>query len=56
MNLAIKLNDAERIRRAIAAEPDLTEADLKHRLGVTSGQIKAALQYRGVQKTGRRSR
>lgn len=46
MQIAIKLNPAERIRRARAADPSLTDQQLRERLGVTNGQIKAALAYR----------
>src|SRR5690606_22430429 len=37
MNLAIKLSPAERIRRALEADPSLTHDDLKQLLGVTQG-------------------
>ena len=46
MNIAIKLNPAERIRRAKVADPSLTNEQLRDRLGVTSGQSKAAVAYR----------
>ena len=45
MAIEIKLNNAERIRRLKAAEPDISEAQIIERLGVTPGQIKAALRY-----------
>ncbi|HEY8578205.1 MAG TPA: hypothetical protein VIL88_17905 [Devosia sp.] len=46
MNIAIKLSPAERIRRAKEAEPSTTDEQLRERLGVTSGQIKAAIAYK----------
>jgi len=46
VDIAVKLNAAEKIRRAIEADPKLTEDQVRQRLGVTTGQIKAALQYR----------
>lgn len=55
MPVAIKLSPAERIRRAKAAEPALTEDQLREKLGVTNGQIKAAFAYRDPrQKPGRK--
>lgn len=56
MTIAIKLSTSERIRRAKAAEPSLTADQLRERLGVTHGQIKAALAYRTSEKAiGRRA-
>lgn len=46
MNIAITLSPAERIRRAKEAEPCITDEQLRQRLGVTAGQIKAATAYR----------
>lgn len=55
MPIAIKLSPAERIRRAKAVEPALTEDQLREKLGVTNGQIKAAFAYRNPgQKPGRK--
>ena len=54
MAIEIKLNNAERIRRLKAAEPGISEAQIMERLGVTPGQIKAALRYRGQQNQGQR--
>ena len=55
MNLAIKLSPAERIRRALEADPSLTHDQIRERLGVTQGQITAALTYkRGSKRGGRR--
>ena len=56
MNLAIKLSPAERIRRALEAEPSLTHDQIRERLGVTQGQITAALTYKqpGSKRGGRR--
>ncbi|HEV7344133.1 MAG TPA: hypothetical protein VGN60_00680 [Devosia sp.] len=54
MNIAIKLSPAERIRRAKAADPSLSDEQLREQLGVTAGQIKAAMLYR-KQKAKRRT-
>ncbi|MBJ3783847.1 hypothetical protein [Devosia sediminis] len=55
MTIAIKLNTAEQIRRARAANPELSQEDLASRLGVTLSQVKAALAYRQPgQKRGRK--
>lgn len=55
MPIAIRLNPAERIRRAKAAEPLLSDDQLREKLGVTNGQIKAAFAYRNPgQKPGRK--
>lgn len=55
MPIAIKFSPAERIRRAKAAEPSLTEDQLCEKLGMTNGQIKAAFAYRNPgQKPGRK--
>ena len=43
MNITIKLSPAERIRRAKAADPSLTVAQLRQRLGVTRMQVHSAL-------------
>ena len=54
MNIAIKLNTAEQIRRAREANPGLSQEDLAETLGVTLSQVKAALAYRlPGQKRGR---
>jgi hypothetical protein len=55
MTLTIKLNPAERIRRAREADPSLTDDQLREKLGVTNGQIKAAFAFKGKQKTGHRA-
>lgn len=55
MPIEIKLNTAERIRRAKLANPALSEQQLVETLGVTAGQVKAALAYRNPgQKPGRK--
>lgn len=55
MPIIIKLSPAERIRRAKAAEPSLSDDQLREKLGVTNGQIKAAFAYRNPgQKPGRK--
>jgi uncharacterized protein (DUF433 family) len=46
MNIAIKLNTSEQIRRAHEAKPGATQEDLTASLGVTISQVKAALAYR----------
>lgn len=56
MPITIKLSPAERIRRAKAAEPSLTGDQLREKLGVTNGQIKAAFAYRNPGKKPRRTR
>lgn len=52
MPIEIKLNTAERIRRPLAADPSMSTDDLISKLGVTIGQIKAALAY--SQRPGRK--
>lgn len=54
MNIAIKLSPAERIRRAKEADSSITDEQLRERLGVTSGQIKAAVAYKAALKSQRR--
>lgn len=46
MPIAVQLNNAERVRRAKAAEPSLSEAQLAEKFGVTLSQVKAALAYK----------
>ena len=56
MSIAIKLNTAERIRRALEANPGMSEADLAADQGVTISQVKAALAFRRQgQKRGQQS-
>lgn len=55
MPIEIKLNVAERIRRAKAANPSLTDTELMTRFDVTAGQIKAAVAFKNPgQKPGRK--
>lgn len=54
MDVAIKLNPAERIRRAKAADPSLTQSQICRRLDVTPSQVKAALAYNPEVKMLRR--
>ncbi|WP_160194653.1 hypothetical protein [Devosia riboflavina] len=55
MPIEIKLNNAERIRRAKLANPAITEQEMVSTLGVTAGQVKAALAYKNPgQKPGRK--
>lgn len=56
MTLAIRLSPAERIRRALEADPSLTHDQIRERFGVTQGQITAALTYKqpGSKRGGRR--
>ena len=57
MQLAINLSPAERIRRTVEADPSLTHEQIREHLGVTQGQINAALAYkRPGQKSGGRRR
>jgi uncharacterized protein (DUF433 family) len=46
MPIEIKLNTAERIRRAKLVKPGASEQELADALGVTVSQVKAALAYR----------
>lgn len=46
MQIAVKLNPADRIRRAKEADPTLTDEQLRDKLGVTISQVKAALAYK----------
>lgn len=54
MPIPIKLSAAERIRRAVAADPSLSSGDLVSRFGVSSGQVKVALAYKLGHKSSRR--
>lgn len=55
MPIEIKLNTAERIRRAKLANPTISERELIETLGVTTGQIKAALAFKNPgQQPGRK--
>ena len=55
MNIAIKLSIAERIRRARAADPSLTEEQLHQRFGANVHQVRAALAYEHELKIRRRA-
>lgn len=55
MGIAIKLNPAERIRRAKAADPSLTESQICQRFNVSASQVKAALAYNPEVKLRRRA-
>lgn len=55
MPIEIKLNTAERIRRAKLVNQAISERELVETLGVTAGQIKAALAFKNPgQKPGRK--
>lgn len=56
MPIEIKLNTAERIRRAKLANPAISERELMETLGVTAGQIKAALAFRNSGQSAGRKR
>jgi hypothetical protein len=49
-----KVSTAEKIRRAKAADPSLTDELLADRFGVKIGRVREALKSKGIPASGRR--